>query len=497
MNRLAVWHRRVQRGALWMCCRILGRSGCCALFGLAVYVCAPWIPQAWLTGLLWTAVALLSLALCTSEPTKAGSTLAQSVVFSYRRARIHRKLAGWFIHADIKKKPNTEIQVARHGSPAHEVTPKIAKRYTRMTPCGLSVVVKNNIGYDDIDIAGKAHSVCSSAGARDLFVERCEDLSHWDRLVNLLPDGSRTKEHWTQLAFVYRDLFKRTVTTSMLPPATERDRLMVALDERWRGVELSHWLSQFIAGTSGSGKSVLVWRQLLGMVLAGKPFLVLVYNPKEQEFGRLKDAAYVYETNNFERFMERSIKVLLDRQAKLAALGEEDCPEDDRFPTLFFIIDEMVEAVAGMTKNERAVKVGGKSFTAEGALQKVVSTARANNGFVAACSVEVRKEVIKMRPMFPNKIMMRMMDVDATRIMAGGGKDIERRYPAHLIPIGKKHAGICWIDTGDGKGLRKCRVAWVTKAERILVTERVAELTARYRDDATPVSLGVRESVSA
>jgi hypothetical protein len=502
MSLRSVWHYAVQRPALWLCCRVLAAPVWCWSAALFLYVASPWLPTSWLTDLTYVGIGLLALCLVGPEPVKsAGSTLIKSIPYGYRRRYVYWRFRAWMIDAGLTLKPNSDAQIVRH-HPAHLRTPPLAKRYTQRSPYGMAVVVKGNkTGHDDYEFEKLAAKIRSRMACHDVFFEPFEGLSVTDRIINTVFRGHRDKKHWTRIDMVFSDPFARDITPDMLPRPTAPDKVGIGLDERGRLVEIAFWLAQLIMGSPGSGKSTLIWMQLLGLVRSGLPFITLVYDPKLQEFTELADAAYLYWTDDFAKFLQTCLDLLTQRQQDLAARGLKECPMGDpEFPWVVIVIDEIVTALMGLQDKEVKVRFKGQWMKAKDAFVAFLTIVRAAGFIPIACTQLVQKEYIPMRGLFAYKVVQRQPDPESTRIAFGGGEKVAEMYPAHKLAPTRDTAGVAWIDAG--KGQVKFRGAKVSDVDRAEVVKGISAQTETLTVAKSPAAFApsnekVRESADA
>ncbi|MGH7964410.1 MAG: hypothetical protein ACRERD_21770, partial [Candidatus Binatia bacterium] len=382
------------------------------------------------TGLTWLVVsvfillALVMVSLVGPEARVRASTLAKQVRFSWRRWRIKRKLSKVMINAGLTKTDKTASGEFRHGG--HKLLyPKLVK--VTPTPMGVVAVFdgrKTGHGLDSF--APKAPTLCTGFGCLSL---------------GMRPDPDRP--YLTQVRMLYGDPFKHTISTVDLPKASSAEYIVVGFDEEGQPVEKAFWLSELIAGNLGSGKSSEVWRKLQGLLEHEIPFRVRVHDPKGgNEFFNLEDKAYRYSRTDFVKFLQEALNALSGRQAAMRAKGLRECPiGDPEFPLDVMIIDELITAIATIDKNARVIWEG-KSMPADKGLLVFLSQIRTAGFIVIACVQVPQKELIGMcRDLFGYKTCLRVGSADIVRIMFPVD-DATKRYPAHMIPADKAHAGI-------------------------------------------------------
>jgi len=488
---LKVWHKWVQQPALWLLCLAAGRLLRCTAVVVVLYVLSPWIPQAWFWSIGCVTSAIVVAAF--SDPTAGGTsavTLARAVQFGVRRFYLHRRSHKIMLHANLSKKTNEAL--ALHG-PQQLMTPQCIHRLTRQTKYGMTLVYDGSvIGLDDYDFEKVAHTLKSKFSGtllkgRITLLGTCKDL---------FVEPYKRIEHFTKLELIYVDPFKQIITTDMLPAPGAPGRVVIGLDERGRPVEKNYKLPQLIAGESGSGKSTEVRMQLLALVRSGMPFIVMVFDPKKQEYADLRDKAFYYQNDNdIDRFMRRCLEVLAERQRQLAALGLADCPVNDpRFPYIIILIDELITALAGMDKKVRNIAFDGAKYHAEGAFMVLLSTSRAAKVIPVACTQLLQKAILEvLRDLFPYKSFLRQPSIESTRI-AFPGENMARMYPAHELPR-EGSEGITWMEA-EGR-IVKYRSALPSQAERVEVAEGIWFWTQRYRDNGQPAQPGQAGKVSA
>lgn len=476
---------RVRVGSIWSMIRSLcGFTAELALsypvatviviaFGYVVAGASP------ITALL-TLLALILISLTGPSSRARLLSLADAVKFSYRRLRIRRKGRQTFLNAGIYR---TEFSNAlghgQHG-PNHRVTPRIyrfGRKRIRRTANGITVMVNGAVaGYGSEAFEGEtAQTMRAAFKCRDVIVTP-HPVWNWLTILRL----------------VYGDPFNAVILPSQLPAASTPWHVVVGLDSDSLPIEKDLRLPILIAGAQGAGKSSECWRILQALVEAVVPFRTRVYDPKGgQEFDVLSDKAHHYESNptRWCAFLEKAIRAMGARQAALKAVGLRDCPiGDPRFPLDVMIIDELVTVIA-MMKNEK-VDINGQKVPALQAFMVFLSQCRAAGFTVIACSQLTQKEAIGIiRDLFGYVTCLRVGSAEMVRTVIGDPKS----YPAHLIPAGRKWAGIGFMGTDTGP--RKYRAAYVDDATRDEVAQSIGVMTAMLADTAAGLPGSMNEQV--
>lgn len=277
-------------------------------------------------------------------------------------------------------------------------------------------------------------------------------------------------------------LSSRVIPAAALPPPRMTSAgLFVAVGPNedggwfWRDLRLP----MMLVGAMGSGKSSEQWVILYQLLRGQIPFRLRVYDPKQQEFSRLEQAAHQYskDINGWPAFMGTALGALLGRQADLARQGIH---EFTRFtyanPFDWMIVDELLFTTGN--KDEVTVNAPGHrmKMDADRADMLYLSQARAA-GFSRASATQMTQKAVlgaKTVELHPNRTALRVTTDEATRIIL----DDANEYPAHLIPIDKAYAGIGYGRQPEGRVV-KYRAAYVE--DRDEVVKGVAAMTARIR----------------
>jgi DNA translocase FtsK/SpoIIIE-like protein len=285
--------------------------------------------------------------------------------------------------------------------------------------------------------------------------------------------------NFTQLNIVFQDPFKTVIYPKSLPKASKPLHVVVGPDAEGMPVELDLYLPILVIGAKGSGKSSLTWRALQGLLELGIPVRVWLYDPKfGMEFGKLKDAAYLYAKDPSEcaNFLTRVLTVLIEKGEALAARGlTKNSVADKDSPFDLVVIDELLD-FAGMVEAVTQITVKGQKYTGKQAWTKIMSQSRAGGLSVIAGAQQPQKEVVgAARDQFDQMVCLRVTSAEQSGIVFGDKK----LYPAHDLLTGDENGGIGFIKAA-GRGWTKFRAAYIRDELRDRIAARLRAQSEFY-----------------
>jgi len=416
----------------------------------------------WRAVLSVTGVGAAAIAFTPAARRQLVPSLAGANAYRRRRRRVRRRWVTAMTDAGLAK-----------AQPGHADRKRVP-RLVRLSPTavGVRVVLDGSpvgAGLDQLTIA--AGRLTTAFGARDMALSSTPSTSR--RLAR------STVETHIVMDLIYADAFRRVVVPEMLPKATKPLHVVVGLDAYGDPIEKDLRLPTLLVGGQGAGKSSEAWRVLQGLLEAGIPFRLRVFDPKGgQEFHLLRDVAYLYESDpsKWPRFMELALGALHVQQGLLAARDLLESPFTRGDPLDIMIIDELVTATL-LSDGKTQINVNGRRVALSKALPVYLSQCRSAGATVIALSQLSQKEVLgAARDLFGYVACGRVGSDDVVRSL---GFD-PARFPAHQLAPGVATAGVMWTTLPAGP-IVKYRGAWVSPEERARVARAIKVSQDYYR----------------
>lgn len=223
-----------------------------------------------------------------------------------------------------------------------------------------------------------------------------------------------------------------------------------------------------VAGSSGSGKSSLLWGlvRALSPALAARTVSLWVVDPKggielsagEPLFARYADA----DLDSMADLLDEAVAELRTRTASLRGLARSHVPSA-RMPLLVLVIDELAAVVAycpDATLRKRMTV----------ALHLLLTQGRAAGVVVVAAVQDPRKESVPFRDLFTVRVALRLVEPDAVDLVLGDGAR-GRGATCDRIPASLPGVGYVRSD-GRAESVR-VRVAYVSDADIAALVARV------------------------
>ena len=255
-------------------------------------------------------------------------------------------------------------------------------------------------------------------------------------------------------------------------------------------MEIDPRMSMLKVGASGSGKSSELWAFLKGLVEAGIPFRLRVFDPKGgTELRELEEVAYHYERlpARWSRFIGFAARGLEHRQHEMRQLGIRNVDLfDTRFPLEVMVIDELMTVLTMSSTGD--MQMFGDTVKIRDALPTYLSQIRSANAMVFALSQSAEKNTLEAaRDLFTYVSCLRVPQQATTTVDMLFGAGAHNAYPAHeLIPATREaphDAGIGWCRV-EKEGVVMYRGGWLSDAERLDVAAQIGRATAQYRGRA-------------
>lgn len=177
-------------------------------------------------------------------------------------------------------------------------------------------------------------------------------------------------------------------------------------------------LSTFVAGSSGSGKSSLIWGLLFGLAPGIRTGLVRVYGidlkgGMELNMGRELFTRYAQQPAQAVALLEATAADLQHRATELAGRTRQHTPTIAD-PLVVLIVDELAALVAYLPDRDLTKR-------AEAALNIILSQGRAVGYVAAAFLQDPRKETVRNRHLFPQSLGLRLKDREEVAMVLGEG----------------------------------------------------------------------------
>jgi S-DNA-T family DNA segregation ATPase FtsK/SpoIIIE len=219
-----------------------------------------------------------------------------------------------------------------------------------------------------------------------------------------------------------------------------------------------------LAGSTGAGKASLIWgiiRALLPALLDGTA-RVWGADPKLMElaFGRAifeRYGRYAADAQAIAAMLENAVAEMHDRAATFAGEHRDHTPSVEH-PFIVIFIDETAFLTA--YHPDKALRDWVKA-----ALATLTTQGRAVGFCVVAALQDPRKEVMNIRNLFPDRIVMRLDEADQVDLVLGPGAR-DRGALADLISVVPEvGAGVAYVRLATHPDPVRVRAGWVTDSD--------------------------------
>jgi S-DNA-T family DNA segregation ATPase FtsK/SpoIIIE len=311
-----------------------------------------------------------------------------------------------------------------------------------------------------------------SGQSPDDFAHVAENLAHG--FGAMLCRIRQARQGYLVLEFVRKDALAAPVPALPIPDRSDLAALPVGRCEdgtpwliRLQGTHL------LLAGSTGAGKASLIWgviRALLPALLDGTA-RVWGADPKLMElaFGRAifeRYGRYAADAVAIAAMLEEAVEDMHDRAARFAGQHRDHTPTAGHPFTVIFI-DETAFLTAyhpDKTLRDR-VKAALATLTTQG---------RAAGFCVVAALQDPRKEVMNIRNLFPDRIVMRLDEADQVDLVLGPGAR-DRGALADLIStIPEVGAGVAYVRLATHPDPVRVRAGWVNDTDIHAMTSLLA-----------------------
>jgi S-DNA-T family DNA segregation ATPase FtsK/SpoIIIE len=276
------------------------------------------------------------------------------------------------------------------------------------------------------------------------------------------------------LEFVRKDALATPIPALSIPAQVDLDALPVGRCEdgtpwliRLRGTHL------LLAGSTGAGKASLIWGIIRAMfpALIDRTAQVWGADPKLMElaFGRAifeKYGRYAADAGAVAAMLEDAVAEMHDRAARLAGQHRDHTPTAEH-PFIVIFIDETAFLTA--YHPDKALRDRVKA-----ALATLTTQGRAVGFCVVAALQDPRKEVMNIRNLFPDRIVMRLDEADQVDLVLGPGAR-DRGALADLISnVPEVGAGVAYVRLATRPDPVRVRAGWVTDSDIKAMTALLA-----------------------
>ena len=285
---------------------------------------------------------------------------------------------------------------------------------------------------------------------------------------------------WITLELVRRDALAAIIPAFPTPAA---DLRALPVGRREDGTIWSvrlHGTHLLIAGSTGAGKGSVIWgliRALLGSMQTGL-VRVLAADPKLMElaYGRAifdHHGQYAADPAAIVAMLEQQVADMQARAGRYAGKHRHHIPTVDD-PFVVILVDE----VAFLTAYQTDRKLRDRTLAA---LATLTTQGRAVGYCVVAALQDPRKDVLTIRNLFPDRIVMRLDEPEQVDMVLGDGAR-DRGATADLIsPVPETGAGVAYIRLEADPDPVRVRAAWVADPD-------IKAMADQYGTESAPVA---------
>ncbi|MGD9701587.1 MAG: FtsK/SpoIIIE domain-containing protein [Acidimicrobiia bacterium] len=233
-------------------------------------------------------------------------------------------------------------------------------------------------------------------------------------------------------------------------------------------VRLDQWHT-LIAGLSGTGKSSTLRTLLVGAARDPMMALVLVDAKRvELTAWRPRATCVMTEADSISAGLAAVSDLVDDRYRLMEVNGATSWPVTTSTPRILLVVDELAAlTAAGDRTRDRANAA---------ALRHILERGRAAGVVVVAAIQRPAADVLptSVRDLFQLRIVHATANRDSTEMAAGAAW---MTSPAHTLPVGPQHGGLCFAVLEGAREGRLARAYWTTPEQ----AEGLAARTASYR----------------
>ncbi|MGY4721646.1 FtsK/SpoIIIE domain-containing protein [Naumannella huperziae] len=214
-------------------------------------------------------------------------------------------------------------------------------------------------------------------------------------------------------------------------------------------------ISTLVAGCTGAGKASVMWSTILALAPAVRSGLVELHGidlkgGMELTMGRRLFTRTATTPVEAVQLLEDAVQRLEERTHALAGRVRDHRPTIAE-PLVLIVVDELASLVAYSADRDLVKR-------AEAALSRLLSAGRAPKFLVLAFLQDPRKEIVKMRHLFPQSLGLRLRDREEVAMVLGDGA-VQAGATCHKISRALPGTGYVLGDTGD---IVRVRAGYVT-----------------------------------
>lgn len=267
-----------------------------------------------------------------------------------------------------------------------------------------------------------------------------------------------TDDHRTGLAIVFSFDDALAETSKLELPAKEvaisTDTAQLGFDEDGNPWNLDLRISTLTAGATGAGKGSVMWQTIVSQgpnVAAGLVQLqgIDLKGGMELSLGLPMFTRYATEMPEAVLLLEEAAQQCKDRAKRMAGISRMHHATVDE-PMVMVVIDELANLVAYQTDRDLLRR-------AEAALAILLTQGRAVGFYVFGFLQDPRKEVLKMRNLFPQSIALRLDSAEEGAMMLSHDAV---RAGARCENIPKSQPGVGYVLADNGQ-VTRVRAAYV------------------------------------
>lgn len=227
-----------------------------------------------------------------------------------------------------------------------------------------------------------------------------------------------------------------------------------------------------LAGSTGAGKSGVLWSLLRGLAPAIRDDLVQVWaidpkggmelGPGEGLFARFESG----DPQAMAKMLEDLVKWMERRQAQLHEEGIRTFEPSPGDPVVLVIVDEIAAISAYISDKDAQKRIAQ-------ALATLLTQGRGPGFVVIGALQDPREEVLKLRNLFPTKVAMQLEEARQVDMVLGQGS---RERGARCDEIPDSLRGVGYVKVDGRQDPVRVRSAYVTDAD---IAAMVAEYAPR------------------
>jgi DNA segregation ATPase FtsK/SpoIIIE, S-DNA-T family len=215
-----------------------------------------------------------------------------------------------------------------------------------------------------------------------------------------------------------------------------------------------------VAGSSGSGKSSLLWGLIraLSPSVGSRTVALWVVDPKggvELSAGMPLFARYAdAELSSMADLLDDALDELRARTAKLRGLTRSHVPTTE-MPLLVLVVDELAALISYCPDTALRKRMVS-------ALHLLLTQGRAAGITVVAAVQDPRKESVPFRDLFTVRVALRLVEPESVDLVLGDGAR-NRGAACDQIPVSLP--GVGYVRADDRSGIARVRIAYVSDAD--------------------------------